>query len=121
MTTTLFLRIASVISLLFTLGHTMGGFQKWSPMGGAGIRGGPDLVHPRICGIPRTALPGWAKKILHANAVAKTHGRQTLLTIQWAEIFGSPNDLENHPIVNGPAHRNLLSRAFEEHCFSRQL
>ena len=33
MTTALFLRIASVISLLFTAGHTLGGLQKWSPMG----------------------------------------------------------------------------------------
>ena len=33
MTTTLFLRIASGISLLFTLGHTAGGLQKWSPIG----------------------------------------------------------------------------------------
>ena len=33
MTTTLFLRIASIISLIFTLGHTAGGLRKWSPMG----------------------------------------------------------------------------------------
>ena len=33
MTTTLLLRIASVISLIFTAGHTMGGLRKWSPMG----------------------------------------------------------------------------------------
>jgi len=33
MTTTLWLRIASVISLLFTVGHTMGGLKRWSPMG----------------------------------------------------------------------------------------
>jgi hypothetical protein len=33
MTTTLVLRIASVISLIFTLGHTLGGLRKWSPMG----------------------------------------------------------------------------------------
>ncbi len=33
MTTPLLLRIASVISLLFTAGHTLGGLQKWSPMG----------------------------------------------------------------------------------------
>jgi hypothetical protein len=32
-TTTLLLRIASVISLIFAAGHTMGGLQKWSPMG----------------------------------------------------------------------------------------
>ena len=33
MSTTLLLRIASVISLLFTAGHTLGGLKKWSPMG----------------------------------------------------------------------------------------
>ena len=33
MTTPLLLRIASVISLLFTAGHTMGGLKQWSPMG----------------------------------------------------------------------------------------
>jgi hypothetical protein len=33
MTATLLLRIASVISLLFTAGHTLGGLKKWSPMG----------------------------------------------------------------------------------------
>ena len=31
--TTLLLRIASVISLTFAAGHTMGGLRKWSPMG----------------------------------------------------------------------------------------
>jgi hypothetical protein len=33
MTATLLLRIAAMISLLFTAGHTMGGFKKWSPVG----------------------------------------------------------------------------------------
>jgi hypothetical protein len=33
MTTKRLLRIASVISLLFTAGHSLGGLQKWSPMG----------------------------------------------------------------------------------------
>jgi hypothetical protein len=32
-TTTLLLRIASVISLIFTAGHSMGGLKQWSPMG----------------------------------------------------------------------------------------
>ena len=31
--TTLWLRIACGISLLFTVGHTMGGLKRWSPMG----------------------------------------------------------------------------------------
>jgi hypothetical protein len=33
MTTTLLLRIAAVISLLFAAGHSRGGLRKWSPMG----------------------------------------------------------------------------------------
>jgi hypothetical protein len=33
MNTTLLLRIASGISLLFAIGHSIGGLQKWSPMG----------------------------------------------------------------------------------------
>ena len=32
-TTTLLLRIASVISLVFMAGHSLGGLRKWSPMG----------------------------------------------------------------------------------------
>src|SRR5262249_7768019 len=31
--TTILLRVASIISLVFTAGHTMGGLQQWSPMG----------------------------------------------------------------------------------------
>jgi hypothetical protein len=33
MTMTLWLRIASVISLLFAAGHSVGGLREWSPMG----------------------------------------------------------------------------------------
>jgi hypothetical protein len=33
MTATMFLRIASIISLVFTIGHTLGGRKQWSPMG----------------------------------------------------------------------------------------
>jgi hypothetical protein len=33
MTTTQLLRFASVISLVFTAGHSLGGLKKWSPMG----------------------------------------------------------------------------------------
>jgi hypothetical protein len=33
MTTTLWLRISSVVSLLFAAGHTSGGLKNWSPMG----------------------------------------------------------------------------------------
>jgi len=33
LTTTLWLRISSVIALLFAVGHTLGGLKYWSPMG----------------------------------------------------------------------------------------
>lgn len=33
MTTTLWLRISSTVSLLFAAGHTLGGLKYWSPMG----------------------------------------------------------------------------------------
>ena len=33
MTTRLLPRIASVISLVFTAGHSLGGLSQWSPMG----------------------------------------------------------------------------------------
>ena len=33
MTPTLLLRAASIVSLLFTMGHTLGGRKQWSPMG----------------------------------------------------------------------------------------
>lgn len=33
MTTAIFLRIASVVSFLFAIGHSLGGLKKWSPIG----------------------------------------------------------------------------------------
>ena len=33
MTATVFLRVASILSLLFAAGHTLGGLQLWSPAG----------------------------------------------------------------------------------------
>ena len=33
MTTTIWLRISSIITLLFAAGHTLGGLKYWSPMG----------------------------------------------------------------------------------------
>ena len=33
MTVTVFLRVASILSLLFAAGHTLGGLQSWSPAG----------------------------------------------------------------------------------------
>ena len=33
MTTTIWLKVSSIIALLFAAGHTLGGLKQWSPMG----------------------------------------------------------------------------------------
>ena len=63
--TTLFLRIASVISLIFTLGHTAGGLRKWSPMGDNEVLRAMTAVRFDTMGANRTYLDfyigfGWA-------------------------------------------------------------
>lgn len=54
--TTLFLRIASAISLLFMLGHTAGGLQKWSPMGDNAVLKAMTAVHFDAMGANRSYL-----------------------------------------------------------------
>jgi hypothetical protein len=76
MTTTLWLRVSSVISLLFAAGHAFGGLTYWSPngenpvleamrtvhfdvMGVSRSYFAPDIVgHPRVCGrcMPQPAI-----------------------------------------------------------------
>ena len=63
--TTLFLRIASVISLIFTLGHTAGGLRKWSPMGDNEVLRAMTAVRFDTMGANRTYLDfyigfGWS-------------------------------------------------------------
>jgi hypothetical protein len=69
MTTTLFLRIASVVSLLFTLGHSMGGLKKWSPMGDNDVLKAMTSVHFDMMGVSRSYLDfflglGWSISVL---------------------------------------------------------
>ena len=68
MTTVLLLRIAAVISALFTAGHTMGGLKKWSPMGGNAVLRQMSVVHFQVMGADRTYLDfymgfGWALSV----------------------------------------------------------
>ena len=65
MTTTLLLRIASIISLLFTAGHTLGGLKKWSPMGNNEVLEAMTTVHFKTMGASRSYLDffmgfGWS-------------------------------------------------------------
>ncbi len=68
MTRTLLLRIASVISLLFTAGHSMGGLKKWSPMGENEVLRSMATVHFDTMGVSRSYLDffrgfGWSISI----------------------------------------------------------
>ena len=65
MTTTLLLRIASAISLLFTAGHSLGGLQKWSPMGDNEVLKAMTAVRFETMGVNRSYLDffvgfGWS-------------------------------------------------------------
>ena len=65
MTTTLLLRIAAVVSLLFTAGHTMGGRKQWSPIGGNAVLEAMTTFRLDVMGVNRSYLDfymgfGWA-------------------------------------------------------------
>jgi len=83
MTMTLFLRIASVISLIFTLGHTAGGLRKWSPMGDNEVLRAMTAVRFDTMGANRSYLDfymgfGWS--------IAVAMIMQTVLLWQMASI-----------------------------------
>ncbi len=63
--TTLWLRVASGISLLFTAGHTLGGLKRWSPMGDNEVLRQMTGVRFDVQGVSRSYLDffmgfGWS-------------------------------------------------------------
>ena len=69
MTTTLLLRIASIISLIFTAGHSMGGLKQWSPMGDNAVLKSMTDVRFDTMGANRSYLDffmgfGWSLSVL---------------------------------------------------------
>jgi hypothetical protein len=56
MRTTLLLRIASVVSLLFAAGHTLGGTKAWSPMGETDVLQAMRTHRFEVFGVSRTYL-----------------------------------------------------------------
>jgi hypothetical protein len=56
MTTTLWLRISSIIALLFAAGHTLGGRKYWSPMGDNAVFQEMKKVHFDTMGVNRSYL-----------------------------------------------------------------
>lgn len=68
MTTTLLLRVASVISLLFALGHTLGGMKHWSPMGDNDVLKAMTSARFDVMGTSRSYLDfymgfGWSLSV----------------------------------------------------------
>jgi hypothetical protein len=68
MTTTFTLRIAAAISLLFTVGHSIGGLQKWSPFGDNAVFQAMSGVHFHAMGVTRSYLDlylglGWSLSV----------------------------------------------------------
>src|SRR5262245_54550250 len=62
------LRIASVISLLFAAGHTMGGLEKWSPMGNNSVLTAMTGTRFDVIGAQRSYLDffmgfGWSLSV----------------------------------------------------------
>jgi len=65
------LRIAAAISLLFTIGHSMGGLQQWSPMGDNAVLKAMTDVRFATMGVSRSYLDfymglGWTISVLMA-------------------------------------------------------
>ena len=68
MTAAVFLRIASIVSLLFTIGHTLGGRKQWSPMGNNDVLNAMATVRFDTMGANRSYLDffmgfGWSISI----------------------------------------------------------
>jgi len=68
MTTTLWLRISAVVSLLFTVGHSLGGFKQWSPMGDNAVLRQMTTVRFDVMGVSRSYLDffmglGWSMSV----------------------------------------------------------
>ena len=65
MTTTVLLRISAVISLVFALGHSLGGLKRWSPMGENEVLKAMETVRFDTMGANRSYLDffmgfGWS-------------------------------------------------------------
>lgn len=65
MRTTMLLRAASIVSLLFTVGHSLGGLKQWSPMGENDVLRAMTTVRFDTMGVNRSYLDfymglGWS-------------------------------------------------------------
>ena len=56
MNSTLFLRVASIVSLLFAVGHTLGGAQCWSPPGETDVLRAMRAFRFDVSGVSRSYM-----------------------------------------------------------------
>jgi hypothetical protein len=68
MTTAVLLRISAAISLLFAIGHSLGGLKKWSPMGENEVLKAMETVRFDTMGVNRSYLDfflgfGWSLSV----------------------------------------------------------
>ena len=68
MTTAVLLRISAVISLLFAVGHSLGGLKRWSPMGENAVLKAMETVRFDTMGVNRSYLDfflgfGWSLSV----------------------------------------------------------
>lgn len=56
MSTRVWLRIAAIVSLLFAVGHTLGGMQNWSPVADNPVLQSMRTVHFAVMGVNRSYL-----------------------------------------------------------------
>jgi hypothetical protein len=104
-TATLLLRIASVLSLLFTAGHTLGGMKKWSPKGGNEVLNTMMTTHFDVMGANRSYLDffmgfGWSISVAMLL--------QTVLLWQMASLART-NALRMRPMIAAFALATLAS------------
>ncbi|HJZ72343.1 MAG TPA: hypothetical protein VKE51_11425 [Vicinamibacterales bacterium] len=95
MAATLLLRIASVISLVFTAGHSLGGLQEWSPMGENDVLKAMRAVRFDTMGANRSYLDfflgfGWSISVAMLL--------QTMLLWQLAAL-AQPNAARVRPMI----------------------
>jgi hypothetical protein len=105
MTSSLLLRVASVISLLFAAGHTTGGFQKWSPMGANDVLSVMESVHFPVMGVSRSYFDfymgfGWSLSVFMLL--------QTVLLWQMSSLVRT-NAAEVRPMIAAFALATLAS------------
>src|SRR5215470_11145860 len=91
MTTAILLRIASVISLLFTAGHSLGGLRQWSPMGENEVLKAMTAVRFETMGVSRSYLDffmgfGWSISVAMLMQTAQLWQMASLARVDVAKV-----------------------------------